>query len=110
MTNTAIRRTACAVVGSLFVAVGATLAATPAHADPSYDQQFIDYLDQHSVPYTSRTDAILLAKQFCLDATRQGSTIWLAGYNLAKKERWTQTETENFATAAIPAYCPRLGQ
>lgn len=108
MTNRAIRRTAWAMLGSLFFAVGATLSATPALADPTYDQQFIDYLDKHNVPYTSRTDAIRLAKQFCLDTTRQGNPNWLAGYNLAKKEGWTQTEAENFVKAAVPAYCPQI--
>lgn len=108
MTNAAIRRTAGAVVGALVVAVGATVSVPPAHAEPIYDQQFIDYLDKHNVPYKSRTDAIRIAKQFCLDNTRQGNPNWLAGFNLAKKQGWTQTETENFIMAAIPTYCPRL--
>jgi hypothetical protein len=110
MTNTPIRRAACTVVGAFVVAVGGAVMATPAHADPIYDQQFIDYLDKHNVPYKSRTDAIRLGKQFCLDNTRQGNPNWLAGFNLAKNQGWTQTETENFIMAAIPTYCPRLWQ
>src|SRR5882757_846065 len=96
MTKTAIRPTAGAVVGALVVAAGAAIPATPAHADPIYDQQFIDYLDKHNVPYKSRTDAIRVGKQFCLDNTRQGNPDWLAGFNLAKNQGWTQTEAENF--------------
>ena len=96
------------VVGALVVAVGATVLVPAAHVDPIYDQQFIDYLDKHGVPYASRTDAIRPGKQFCLDTTRQGNPDWLAGFNVAKKQGWTQTETENFIMAAIPTYCQAL--
>jgi Protein of unknown function (DUF732) len=108
MTNTVVRRTATAAIAGLFLAVGAAVAVAPAHADPIYDQQFIEYLEKKGVPYKSRTDIIRTAKQFCLDTTRQGNPDWLAGYNLASKEGWTQTETENFVMAAIPTYCPQL--
>lgn len=93
MTNTAIRRTTIAVLGALFVASGATVSATPAHAHPIYDQLFIDYLDKHGLRYKCRTDVIRLGRPFCLDT------------NPAEKEVWTQTETEEFIMAAI---CPRL--
>ena len=39
----------------------------------------------------------------CLDTTRQSNPDWLAGYNLAKKEGWTQTETEDFILSAVNA-------
>jgi hypothetical protein len=107
MTNTAIRRTTSALVAALFMAVGAVSVA-PAHADPVYDQKFIDYLDKKGVPYKNATDAIRTAKQFCLDTSRQGSSTYKAGYALMKEEGWTQSETENFVQAAIPTYCPGL--
>jgi hypothetical protein len=107
MRRTAIRRTAAAVVGALFVALGAAVSIAPAHADTN-DQQFIDYLNKKGVPFKSRIEVIRLGKQFCLDTTRQGNPNWLAGYNLAVKQGWTQTEAENFVNAAIPTYCPKL--
>ena len=64
MTNTAIRRTTSALVAALFVAVGAAVTVAPAHADPVYDQKFIDYLDKWGVPYANRTEIIRVAKQF----------------------------------------------
>ena len=49
------------------------------------------------MPYTSRTEIIRLAKDYCLDATRQGNPSWLAGYNLQHDRGWTLTETIDFA-------------
>jgi tellurite resistance protein len=105
MTNTAIRRTTSALVAALFLAVGAAVSIAPAHADPAYDQQFIDFLDQKGVPYKNRTDVIRTAKQFCLDFSRQGGSAWKAAYHLMKQEGWTQTQAENFVQAAVPVYC-----
>ena len=79
MTNTAIRRATGAVVAGLFVAVGGAVAIAPAHADPVYDQKFLDYLDAKGVPFESRTDIIRTAKQFCLDMGRQGGSTWKVG-------------------------------
>jgi hypothetical protein len=86
MTNAAIRRIAGAAVAALIVAVGATVSVPPAHADPVYDQNFIDYLNQSGVPFKNRTDAILTAEQFCLDMSRQGGTTYQAANNLMKQE------------------------
>jgi hypothetical protein len=108
MTNTAFRRSASAVIAGLLMAVGAAVAVAPAHADPEKDQIFVDYLNKKGVPYTSRTDIIRLAKEYCLDATRQGNPSWLAGYNLQHNQGWTQTETIDFANGAVPVYCPKL--
>ena len=107
MTKTAIRRAAGAVVGALVVAVAGAVSVAPAHADPAYDQQFIDFLDGKGVPFTNRTDIIRVAKQFCLDLGRQGGSTWKAGYHLMKEQGRTQSETENFVAAAVPIYCPR---
>ena len=106
MTKTAIRRTTGLVVGALVVAAGAAISATPAHADPGYDQKFIEYLDDKGVPFENRTEIIKVAKQFCLDMGRQGSSTWKAGYHLMKDHGWTQSQAENFIHAAVPTYCP----
>jgi hypothetical protein len=106
MTNTAIRRAAGAAVAALFVAMGGTMAIAPAHADPAYDQKFLDYLDQKGVPYKNKTAAIRLAKQFCLDMGRQGGSTWKVGYHLMKDEGWTETQATTFIQAAVPTYCP----
>lgn len=52
MTNAAIRRTADALV-----------AAPSSHADPAYDQKFIDHLDKKGVPYKNRTEIIRVAHE-----------------------------------------------
>ena len=106
MTNTAIRRTAGAAVAALIVAAGAAVSVAPAHADPVYDQNFIDYLNQSGVPFKNRTDAIRTAKQFCLDMSRHCGTTYKAANNLMKQEGWTQSEAQNFIKAAVPTYCP----
>ena len=108
MTNTAIRRTASAAIAALFVAVGAAMTVAPAHADQVYDEKFIDYLDKKGVPYKNKTEIIRVAKQFCLDTSRQGTPSWKAGYRLTKDQGWTQKQAEAFINAAIPTYCPQL--
>jgi hypothetical protein len=82
MTNSAIRRTTGALVAALFVAIGAAVSVAPAHADPVYDEKFLDYLDKKGVPYKNKTEIIRVAKQFCLDTSRQGGSTWKAGYRL----------------------------
>jgi hypothetical protein len=42
MTNSAIRRTTGALVAALFVAIGGAVSVAPAHADPVYDEKFLD--------------------------------------------------------------------
>jgi len=108
MTNAATRRIASAAIAALVLVAGAAVSIAPAHADPAYDQIFIDYLDKKGVPYKNRTQAIRLAKEYCLDQTRQGNPSWLAGYNLQYSQGWTQTEAVQFVEGAIPIYCPKL--
>jgi hypothetical protein len=106
MSNTAIRRTTSALVAGLFVAVGSAVSVAPAHADPAQDQQFIDFLDRKGVPYPNKTAAIRIAKQFCLDFSRQGGSTWKVGYKLMKAEGWTESQAMDFVSAAVPVYCP----
>jgi len=61
-----------------------------------------DYLNQSGVPFENRTDAILTAKQCCLDMSRQGGTTYQAANNLVKQEGWTQSEAQTFVQAAVP--------
>lgn len=107
MTNTAIRRAAGVAVAALFVAVGGTMSVAPAHADPVYDQKFLDYLDQKGVPFNNKTAVIRLAKQFCLDMGRQGGSTWKVGYHLMKDQGWTESQTQTFIQGAVPTYCPQ---
>ncbi len=106
MTNTAIRRSTGALIAAFLVAVGGAVTIAPAHADPAYDQKFIDYLDAKGVPFENRTSIIRVAKQFCLDMGRQGGSTWKVGYHLMKDQGWTETQAENFIQAAVPTYCP----
>jgi hypothetical protein len=108
MTNAAFRRTACAAIAGLVMAAGAAVSMAPAHADPEMDKVFIDYLDKKGVPYKNRTQVIRLAKEYCVDQTRQGNPSWLAGYNLQYSQGWTETEAVRFVEGAIPVYCPKL--
>jgi Protein of unknown function (DUF732) len=108
MTNTAIRRTASAAAAVLLMAVGAAVSVPPAYADPEKNKYFIDYLDRKNVPYPNPVAAVRLAKQFCVDFTRQGHPEWLAGYKLQHQQGWTQTEAERFIEGAVGAYCPEV--
>lgn len=107
MTRTALRRSAGAAVAAFLVSAGAAVSIVPAHADDK-DDRFIEHLDQQGVPYSSETEAIQMAKEFCLDATRQGTPDWRAGYNLQDASGWSGTEIAAFAEGAIPTYCPKL--
>ena len=106
MTNTAIRRSTGALVAAFFVAVGAAVSIAPAHADPVYDQKFLDFLDAKGVPFSNKTEIIRTAKQFCLDMGRQGGNTWKVGYHLMKDQGWTESQTQYFIQATVPTYCP----
>jgi Protein of unknown function (DUF732) len=108
MKDTAIRRIAGATIAALFLGAGAAVAIAPAHADAEADNAFIDFLDKKAFPYESRTQIIRLAKQFCLDQTRQGNPNWLPAFNLEHKQEWSQTEVQTFIEGAVPVYCPQV--
>src|SRR5690242_11369047 len=105
MTNAAFRRTTATFAAAFFVAVGGAVSVAPAHADPVYDQKFLDYLGAKGVPFDNNTAIIRTAKQFCLDMGRQGGSIWKVGYHLMKDQGWTQSQAETFIQAAVPTYC-----
>lgn len=108
MSATVVRRAASATIAALFLGASAAVATAPAHADADGDNAFIAYLDKKSFPYHDRTEMIRLAKQFCLDQTRQGEPNWLATYILQKNQKWTNTEAQTFIGGAIPVYCPKV--
>jgi len=108
MKHTVVRRAATTTIAALFLAAGAAVAIAPAHADAEGDNAFISYLDKKAFPYENRTEVIRLAKQFCLDQTRQGNPNWVATYNLEQKQGWSQSEAQTFIGGAIPVYCPQL--
>ena len=108
MNATVVRRAASATIAALFFGASAAVAIAPAHADADGDNAFIAYLDKKSFPYENRTQIIRLAKQFCLDQTRQGTPSWVATYVLQKNQKWTNTEAQTFIEGAIPVYCPKV--
>src|SRR5882724_6847687 len=108
MNATVVRRAASATIAALFLGASAAVAIAPAHADAEGDNAFIAYLDKKAFPYESRTQIIRLAKQFCLDQTRQGNPNWLATYLLEQNQKWTHSEGQTFIGGAIPVYCPRV--
>jgi hypothetical protein len=78
MTNTAIRRSTGALVAAFCCDWRRSIYRTRA-CTPVYDQKFLDYFDVKGVPYKNRTDIIRVAKQFCLDSSRQGGSTWRPG-------------------------------
>jgi hypothetical protein len=108
MNATVVRRAASATIAALLLGASAAVAIAPAHADADGDNAFIAYLDKKGFPVDNRTEIIRLAKQFCLDQTRQGNPNWLATYYLEKNQKWTHSEVQTFIGGAIPVYCPRV--
>jgi Protein of unknown function (DUF732) len=106
MSGTVARRTVLATLAALLLSAGT--ATSPVYADAAGDKAFTDYLDKKGFPYDNRTQIIRLAKQFCLDQTRQGSPHWLASFNLEHDQGWSNSETQTFIGGAIPVYCPRV--
>ncbi|MCV7279381.1 DUF732 domain-containing protein [Mycolicibacterium flavescens] len=106
---TAWHRGVSAAAAVALLAVGsAAIPVAPAHAQEDKNQTFIDFLDQKRIPYKNETTAIRMAKEFCVDAVRQGNPDWLAGYNLQHAGGWTQTEAETFVEGAVYVYCPKV--
>ena len=103
-----VRRSATAAIAAAVMVGGAAAAIAPAHAQEDKNQVFIDFLDKKGVPYKNTTTAIRMAKEFCVDALRQGNPDWLAGYNLQHAGGWSQTEAETFVEGAVYVYCPKV--
>jgi hypothetical protein len=108
MKATVVRRAASATIAALVLGTSAAVAIAPAHADAAGDNAFIAFLDKKGFPYENRTGIIRLAKQFCLDQTRQGTPNWLPGYNLGQKEKWTNSQLQVFIEGTVSVYCPQV--
>ncbi|MGV0850065.1 DUF732 domain-containing protein [Mycolicibacterium phlei] len=97
-------------MAAVLLGIGGMMTTAPAYAQDGVDKNktFIDFLDKKRVPYKNSHTAIRMAKQFCVDATRQGNPAWLAGWNLQQAGGWTQTEAEYFVEGAVYVYCPKV--
>src|SRR5690348_326619 len=108
MKDKMVRRAASTMITSLLLGTSAAMTTAPAHADAQGDSTFIAYLDKKGFQYEDRTQIIRLAKQFCLDQTRQGIPIWLPLHNLQQKYGWTSADAQTFVAGAINVYCPKI--
>lgn len=98
-------------IATLAITVGA-LGAGTAHADPTTDMQFLNFLDRKGVTYSSAKDAIALGHTVCTD--------FRAGWNFMEVLRvvdktmtpWGSSvgdsgkDDSNLMGASIGAYCP----
>ncbi|MGV0881327.1 DUF732 domain-containing protein [Mycolicibacterium sp. XJ883] len=86
------------------VAVGAVLSVPPAHAGEA-DDQFLELLDLERVPYANQTEVIRAGKEYCLARTRPNAQMGPVNNELIEKMDWAGSELQDFARAAIRAYC-----
>lgn len=99
-----IRRSALAGLAALLVGVGAVVSAAPAHADRN--AEFLERLDLEGVPYSSPTEVIRAAKEYCLKSTRPSSNKYRAADRMANDMGWSGTEAQDFGRAADRVFCP----
>jgi hypothetical protein len=93
----------------IFAAViaGAALAtgpAAPAYADET-DEIFIGVLDEEGIPYTSASDAILVANGVCAFLA-EGNTLEDATVEVMNESGLGVEQSGFFVGAATAAYCP----
>jgi hypothetical protein len=104
-----------AVVLAMGISTGlATVVATPAHADPTEDQQkqqaqqldqaFLNAIKQKGVQVTSSKDAIDLAHSTC-DLLHRGGTVNDALLHVKNATNWSVDDVTAFAGVAVYAYC-----
>src|SRR5688572_21233461 len=89
------------------VVAGAALAtglAAPAYAD-EIDDIFISVLDEEGIPYTSASDAILVANGVCVFLS-EGNTLEDATVKVMNESGLGAQESGFFVGAATAAYCP----
>jgi Protein of unknown function (DUF732) len=89
------------------VAAGAALAtglAAPAYADET-DDIFISVLDEEGIPYTSASDAILVANGVCVFLS-EGNTLADATVEVMNESGLGVEQSGFFVGAATAAYCP----
>jgi hypothetical protein len=89
------------------VVAGAALStglAAPAYAD-EIDDIFISVLDEEGIPYTSASDAILVANGVCVFLS-EGNTLEDATVEVMNESGLGAQESGFFVGAATAAYCP----
>jgi hypothetical protein len=82
----------------------ATGLAAPAYAD-EIDDIFISVLDEEGIPYTSASDAILVANGVCVFLS-EGNTLEDATVEVMNESGLGAQESGFFVGAATAAYCP----
>ena len=110
MRLTAVAKAAGVLLAAASFVAPAAVVATPAHADQTQDDTFVQYLSQKGVPYGREMDAVRMAKSTCLALSRQGSpgAAEYAAYQDLKKEMGLNvSQAEIFAQAAVYEYCPQ---
>jgi uncharacterized protein DUF732 len=111
MKYTGLTKAAGALIAAASFIAPAAIVAPPAHADETQDFYFFQYLDQKSVPYGRKMDAVRLAKEVCLKISRPGNP-GVIGYvvyaDLKKEMGFNQDQCNDFTTAAIYQYCPQV--
>jgi hypothetical protein len=110
MRLTAVAKAAGVLLAAASFVAPAAVVATPAHADQTQDDTFVQYLSQKGVPYGREMDAVRMAKSTCLALSRQGSpgAAEYAAYQDLKKEMGLNVpQAEIFAQAAVYEYCPQ---
>ena len=89
------------------VVAGAALAtglAAPAYADDT-DEIFVGVLDDEGIPYTSASDAILVANGVCAFLA-EGNTLEDATVEVMNESGLGVEQSGFFVGAATAAYCP----
>jgi hypothetical protein len=96
------RRTRC----GLFVVISGAVSIAPVHADPVYDQKFLDYFDAKGVPYKNRRTSFGSPSSSASIPRATAGRPGRPGTTLMKDEGWTEKEATTFIQAAVPTYCP----
>jgi Protein of unknown function (DUF732) len=111
MRLTAAAKAAGALIAAASFVAPAAVVAAPAHADPTQDAYFFQYLDQKGVPYGRKMDAVRIAKETCLKISRPGPPGSI-GYgvfaDLKKEMGFNSVQSQQFTEAAIYQYCPQV--
>lgn len=82
----------------------ATVLAAPAYADET-DDIFISVLDQEGIPYTSASDAILVANGVCVYMS-EGNSLEDATVEVMNESGLGVEQSGFFVGAATATYCP----
>jgi uncharacterized protein DUF732 len=82
----------------------ATSMAAPAYADNT-DSIFVSVLDEEGIPYSSASDAVLVARGVCV-FLEEGNSLTDATVQVMKETGMAAEQSGFFVGAATAAYCP----